>query len=400
MSLRNRVEELADAIWPNIQSIRRHIHAHPELSFQEHNTMAFISQQLTNEGIAHRTGVADTGIVADIKGGKDGRVVALRADIDALPIQEENQVDYASENKGIMHACGHDVHSASLLGAAIILHRLKDEFAGTVRCIFQPGEEKIPGGASMMIAEGVLDDIPVELIIGQHVFPDLPAGEVGFKPGMYMASADEVYITVKGIGGHAAMPHLNIDPVVISAEIIGNLQHLVSRHAPATIPTVLSFGKVIADGATNVIPEVVKLEGTFRAMNEEWRARAHELIEEIAKGIAKAHGGSCEVEVRRGYPYLENNSPLTEFCEQSAKQYIKEDKVHRIPLRMTGEDFAFYSQKVPACFYRLGTSSPDGKRFKDSVHTPRFDIDEDALRIGAGLMAFLALKNLEVEAIN
>ena len=395
MNLKDRVSELAEAVWPKVQEVRRHLHAHPELSFEENETMAYLADHLDRIGITYRSGVAGTGIVADISGRDEGRVIALRADLDALPIQEENEVDYSSKRKGVMHACGHDVHSASLLGATMILHQLRSEFKGKVRCIFQPGEEKIPGGASMMIDEGVLDEIPVELIIGQHVFPDLPAGEVGFRPGMYMASADEVYITVNGRGGHGAMPHLNIDPVVIMAEVISNLQHLVSRHAPATTPTVLSFGKVTADGATNVIPEMVKLEGTFRTMDEEWRMKAHRLIEEIAQGIAISHGGSCEVKVLKGYPFLKNDEELTKKCHHSAEGYLSKEAVHHLPIRMTAEDFAYYSQKVPACFYRLGTSSADGERFKDSVHTPRFDIDEESLKTGAGLMAYLALENLK-----
>lgn len=398
MSLNSKVQEIAEEIWPQVRDFRQHMHMHPELSFKEEKTMKFISQQLTDAGIEHRTGVAGTGIVADILGKGEGRVIALRGDIDALPIQEENDVPYKSQNEGRMHACGHDVHSASLFGAALILHRLKEDFSGTVRCIFQPGEEKIPGGASMMIAEGVLDDIPVELIIGQHVFPDLPAGHVGFKPGMYMASADEVYITINGRGGHGAMPHLNIDPVVVMAEVVSNLQQLVSRHAPATIPSVLSFGKVIANGATNVIPEKVTMEGTFRTMDETWRARAHGLIIQITRHIAEAHGATADIEVMKGYPFLKNDEALTINCKEAAQGYLGEDLVHDLPIRMTAEDFAYYSQKVPACFYRLGTSSPDGKRFKDSVHTPRFDIDENALKVGSGLMAHLALKNLATQA--
>ncbi|NNC83068.1 MAG: amidohydrolase [Flavobacteriales bacterium] len=395
MSLKNKVTQLAEEHWNRVREIRRHMHAHPELSFAEHQTMQFLSDQLTEAGIEHRTGVAGTGIVADIQGRSEGKVVALRADIDALPIKEESIAEYASKNQGVMHACGHDVHSASLMGAAFVLHALREEFEGTVRCIFQPGEEKIPGGASMMIAEGVLDELPVELIIGQHVFPELPAGEVGFRPGMYMASADEVYIDIYGRGGHGAMPHLNIDPVVIMAEVISNLQHLVSRHAKATIPTVLSFGKVTADGATNVIPEKVSLVGTFRTMDEPWRAKAHELITEITQNIAQAHGGRAEVEVLKGYPFLKNDEQLTAACMDSAQEFLGEDQVRPLDIRMTAEDFAYYSHHVPACFYRLGTASPDGKRFTDSVHTPRFDIDEDALRTGAGLMAYLALEALD-----
>jgi amidohydrolase len=357
--------------------------------------MRFVCSKLEEHGISYRSGVAGTGIVADIQGAGPGPVLALRGDMDALPIQELSEISYRSCNAGVMHACGHDVHTASALGAAIILHRMRDEWKGAVRCIFQPGEERLPGGASLMIAEGVLEEPPVDLIIAQHVFPDLPAGQVGFKPGMYMASADEVYITVKGKGGHGAMPHLNIDPVLIAAHLITGLQQVVSRKAPPTVPTVLSFGKVIANGATNVIPDEVRLEGTFRTLDETWRAAAHKEIEEITRGICKSMGGSCDVEVRMGYPYLQNDEALTISCADSARTYLDDENVIELPLRMTAEDFSYFSQKIPACFYRLGTSSVDREKFTDSVHTPRFDIEEEALEIGMGMMAFLALSHLD-----
>ena len=392
--MKQRVKEEAASLFEEIRSVRRHLHTHPELSFEEHETMRFVCSKLDEHGISYRSGVAGTGIVADIQGAGPGPVVALRGDMDALPIQELSDIPYRSSNAGVMHACGHDVHTASALGAAIILHRLRDDWKGVVRCIFQPGEERLPGGASLMIAEGVLEEPPVDLIIAQHVFPDLPAGMVGFRPGMYMASADEVYITVKGKGGHGAMPHLNIDPVLIAAHLITGLQQVVSRKAPPTIPTVLSFGKVMADGATNVIPDEVRLEGTFRTLDESWRAAAHIEIEEIAKGICSSMGGSCDVEVRKGYPYLQNDESLTIACTDTARTYLDNENVIDLPLRMTAEDFSYFSQKIPACFYRLGTSSVDRERYTDSVHTPRFDIEEQALETGMGMMAFLALSHL------
>lgn len=393
--MKEKIHELAKKIWPEVQAIRHHIHQNPELSFEEHETMAYVCEQLEAKGISYQRGVAGTGVVADIQGAGSGRVIALRSDLDALPIHEQSNAAYASSIDGVMHACGHDVHTASLLGAAFILHELREEFSGTVRCIFQPGEEKLPGGASLMIKEGILTNLPVELIIGQHVFPDLPAGNVGFRPGMYMASADEIYLTVKGKGGHGAMPHLNVDPVLIAAHLITSLQQVVSRKAAPIVPSVLSFGRVIADGASNVIPDQVELVGTFRTMDEDWRTRAHEEIKMMAEGICESMGGSCDVDIRVGYPFLKNDESLTVRNSSFAKDFLGEEQVHELPIRMTGEDFAFYSQQIPACFYRLGTSSADGKRFTSSVHTPTFDIDEEALNTGAGLMAYLAFENLK-----
>ncbi|MDA0713878.1 MAG: M20 family metallopeptidase, partial [Bacteroidetes bacterium] len=317
-----------------------------------------------------------------------------RADMDALPIQETNEVSYRSMNDGVMHACGHDVHSSSLMGAALILNQLKEKWTGEVRIIFQPGEERLPGGASLMIAEGVLTNPDVDVILGQHVFPELPSGMVGFKPGMYMASADEIYLKVKGKGGHGAMPHLNIDPVLISAHVLTALQQVVSRRAKATTPSVLSFGSIHGNGSTNVIPDEVKIEGTFRTFDEAWRDEAHRHIEQIAKGTAQSMGGDCEVKILKGYPYLMNHETLTARCTASAERYLGKEHVVELPLRMTAEDFAYYSHEVPACFYRLGTAGKNGQ-FKDSVHTSTFDIDEDALITGMGLMAFLATELLK-----
>jgi len=339
--------------------------------------------------------MADTGVVVLIAGkNPDKKTVALRGDIDALPILEQNEVPYRSQNQGVMHACGHDVHTASLLGSARILSQLRDQFEGTIKLIFQPGEELIPGGASIMIKEGVLQNPAPAAIFGQHVFPHLPAGKVGVRSGMYMASADELYITVKGKGGHGAMPEINIDPVLISAHLIVALQQIVSRAASPKVPTVLSFGKIIANGATNIIPNEVKIEGTFRTMNEEWRTQAHEKMKKMAELLAESMGGTCEFEIRRGYPYLENNPELTERMQQAAKDYLGADNVVDLDLWMAAEDFAYYTQQVDACFYRLGTRN-ESRGITSSVHTPTFDIDEDALEIGMGLMAWLALRELQ-----
>jgi amidohydrolase len=390
------IKQLAQKHSKEIVEIRHHLHQNPELSFEEYNTQKYVLQQLNNMGITDVTPMANTGLVALIKGNNpDSKTVALRGDIDALPIEEQNDVPYKSLHSGVMHACGHDVHTSCLLGAAQILNEIKTSFEGTIKLVFQPGEEKLPGGASLMIKEGVLKNPDVHSMIGQHVMPLLPVGTVGFRSGLYMASTDEIYVTVKGKGGHGAMPHLNIDPVLISAHIITSLQQLVSRMANPAIPCVLSFGKVIANGATNVIPNEVKMEGTFRTMNEKWRAEAHQKMKKLAEGIAESMGGSCDFDIHHGYPFLKNNPEVTGRAKQAAIAYLGEDQVVDLDIWMAAEDFAFYSQEVPATFYRLGVRN-EAKGITSSVHTPTFNIDEAALEIGSGLMAWLALEELGI----
>jgi amidohydrolase len=396
MELKERVKQLASQYANQIVENRRHLHAHPELSFQEHQTAAFIASKLKEIGIQPQEGVAGTGLTALIQGkNPNKKTIALRADIDALPITEANDVPYKSKNEGVMHACGHDVHTSSLLGTAKILHELKDEFEGTIKLIFQPGEEKAPGGASMMIKEGVLENPKPANIFGQHVMPLIPAGKVGFRQGMYMASADEIYITVKGKGGHAATPEFNIDPVVIASHIIIALQQIVSRNASPKVPTVLSFGKITANGATNIIPNEVKIEGTFRTMNENWRAEAKQKMKKMAESIAEGMGGSCDFHILNGYPYLYNNPELTKRAKQAAIAYLGQENVEDLDLWLAAEDFAFYSHQLDACFYRLGVRNEE-KGITSYVHTPTFDIDEAALETGAGLMAWLALEELKI----
>lgn len=390
--LMHRIQQAAAASAPLVQQWRRHIHAHPELSFNEVNTQAYVMQQLQSIGITDMQTVARTGVVALIKGlNPDSRIVALRGDMDALPITERNDVSYKSVNEGVMHACGHDVHTACLLGAAKILFDLRHEWEGTVKLLFQPGEEKLPGGASMMIAEGALKNPEPGQIFGQHVMPLLPAGTVGFRSGLYMASTDELYVKIIGKGGHGAMPHLNIDPVATAAQIIVALQQIVSRKANPITPSVLSFGKVIAEGATNVIPNEVYMEGTFRTLDEEWRSQAHKAMVTTATSIAEGMGARCEFEIRKGYPFLKNDAKATAHAKQAAVEYLGSDNVVDLDIWMAAEDFAYYSQVMPACFYRLGTRN-EALGITSSVHTPTFDIDESALLIGAGLMAWIAVK--------
>jgi amidohydrolase len=391
--LKDKITLLANQIHNDVVANRRHLHANPELSFHEYETSAYVAQKLDELGIEYKK-MANTGLVALIKGAKHSdAVVALRADMDALPIVEANDVVYKSKNPGVMHACGHDVHTSSLLGTAKILTELKNEFGGTVKLIFQPAEEKLPGGASMMIKEGVLENPKPNAVLGQHVMPLIETGKVGFRSGKYMASTDEIYVTVHGKGGHGAQPQQNIDPVVITSHIIIALQQIVSRVADPKTPSVLSFGKVIANGATNVIPNEVYLEGTFRTMDEDWRAKAHEKMKKMAEGIAEAMGGSCDFNIVRGYPFLINEEVLTADARASAEDYLGKENVLDLDIWMAAEDFAYYSQVSDACFYRLGTGNVS-RGITSSVHTPTFDVDEDSLRLSTGLMTYIALKQL------
>ena len=394
MNIIDKIKKQAAEIQSEVVALRRKLHQQPELSFTEIQTSATINEQLENAGIIKKKSMADTGIVAMIEGKNPGsRTVALRADMDALPIQETNDVPYKSRNAGVMHACGHDVHSSCLVGAARILHNLRNEFEGSVKLIFQPGEEKLPGGASLMIKAGVLKDPAPGSIIGQHVMPLIEAGKVGFRSGVYMASTDELYVTVHGKGGHGAIPNLTTDPVLIASHLVVALQQVVSRIANPIMPSVLSFGKVVANGATNVIPDSVRLEGTFRTLDEAWREKAHQRIREIAEGVCKAMGGSCELEIKRGYPVLVNEPKLTARVKSSMEEYMGQENVVPLDIWMAAEDFAFYSHQADACFYRLGTRN-EKKGITSSVHTSTFDIDERAIETGTGLMAYLALQQL------
>jgi len=391
--LKDKIKDLAAAIFNDVVGYRQHLHANPELSYHEFQTSAFVKEKLTAWGIEF-TSCANTGVVALLKGDLPSeKVIALRGDMDALPITEISDKPYASKNNGVMHACGHDVHTSSLLGTAHILSQLKTEFGGTIKFIFQPAEELLPGGASIMIKEGVLENPKPDYIVGQHVMPLIDAGKVGFRSGIYMASTDELYVTVTGKGGHGAQPHQNIDPVVIASHIIIALQQIVSRNADPRIPSVLSFGKVTANGATNIIPNEVKIEGTFRTLDEDWRAEAHKRMKKMAEGIAESMGGSCDFDIHKGYPFLINEEKLTANARAFAEDFLGRENVVDLDIWMAAEDFSFYSQVTDACFYRLGTGNA-AKDTQYSVHTPKFDIDEDALKISTGLMAYIALKQL------
>jgi len=390
-----KIKNLANSIKNEIIEIRRYIHTHPELSYEEELTGKYIAKKLEDWGIEYRHGWVNHGVTALLKGDlESNNIIALRADIDALPILEKNEVSYCSQNEGVMHACGHDAHTASLLGTILILNQLKAHWGGTIKFIFQPAEEKTPGGASLMIAEGVLQNPAPNFIMAQHVHPPLEAGKVGFKSGMYMASCDEIYLTVKGKGGHGAMPQDCIDPILIAANILLSLQQVVSRKGDPTVPSVLTFGKINSvGGATNVIPNEVKIEGTFRTYDEKWRKTALEAIEKMAIGIAESYGGSCEVNIAKGYPFLFNDEKMTPIAKNWAIEFLGAENVVDLPMRMTSEDFSYYSHEIPGVFYRLGTGNKV-KGITSALHTDTFNIDENALELGCGLMSWLAVRAL------
>ncbi len=394
MSIDLKIKQLAKEHAAEVVANRRYLHTNPELSFQEYNTAKFVAQKLKDIGLTPQEGVANTGVVALIEGrNPSSKVIGLRADMDALPIFEKNDVPYKSQNEGVMHACGHDAHTSSLLGTAKILHQLRDEFEGTVKLVFQPAEEKAPGGASIMIKEGVLENPAPASMLGQHVAPNIPVGKIGFREGMYMASTDEIYMTIKGKGGHGAMPDQLIDPVLIASHVIVSLQQIISRNRKPANPSVLSFGRFIADGVTNVIPNEVTIQGTFRCMDEEWREDGLRRMKKMAEGITEAMGGVCDFEIVRGYPFLKNHPELTRRIKAEATAYMGAENIIDLDLWMAGEDFAFYSQVVDSCFYRLGTRN-EAHGIISGVHTPTFDIDEAALEIGPGLMSWLAVREL------
>jgi amidohydrolase len=393
--LKEKIKSLSLLNLKEVISIRRYLHSFPELGFQEFNTSDYIASRLSDYSISFRQGVANTGIIGIIEGAKsDGRVIALRADMDALPIQEKENKEYSSCNNGIMHACGHDIHMACLLGAAKILNELKSEFNGTVKLFFQPSEEMFPGGALAMINEGVLENPTVQNVFGQHVLPQLETGKVGLKAGKYMASTDEIYITVKGKGGHAATPELYINPLNIAAKIILELETEFNKNKPVDSPSVLVFGRIIGEGKTNIIPDEVKLEGTIRTFDEQWRNKVHGMVENVSSSIAKKMNANCEVNIAKGYPVLVNNEKLTQETKLLAIEYLGNENVVDLEMRMTAEDFAYFAQKVPSVFYRLGVRNEE-KGITSNLHTSTFDADENCMITGMGLMAWIAINQLK-----
>ncbi|MCK5068178.1 MAG: amidohydrolase [Bacteroidales bacterium] len=399
MNLKEQIGHiLSDQFMDEIVAIRRQFHQYPELSFQEHRTSSTIRELLDQWGVEYDFPFVETGIIASIKGEKPGRRIALRSDMDALPISEQTDLGFASQNQGVMHACGHDIHMASLLGAIRVLNQLKPYLEGEILFLFQPGEEKIPGGAKLMLEQGVFKDRQPDMIIAQHVLPEMEAGHVGFKPGIYMASNDEIFITVKGKGGHGALRQHLKDPIMMASHILITLQKEITEKAPGNVPTVLSFGKVVADGAVNVIPDQVLLEGTFRTMNESWRKEAHRLIEKVSSEIASSQGGSIQLEVRHGYPVLYNNEQITLESDKLATQLLGSGRVEEMDIRMTAEDFAWFTQSIPGMMYRLGVRDP-GSDQVHPLHTSRFRADETALKTGVSVLTYLAAELLKKKPV-
>jgi amidohydrolase len=388
--LKEKIRQLAKQYAPETVDIRRHLHAHPELSYKEFETSAFIRDKLKSLGIPFEI-KATTGVVGMIKGkNPDLRVIALRADMDALPITEENTVPYKSRHEGVMHACGHDAHTSILLGASKILQELKSEWEGTIKLIFQPGEERNPGGASLLIKEGVLHNPQPQAIFGLHVHPGLETGKFSFRGGPSMASADEIYITVRGKGGHAATPHLTVDTILVASQIVLALQQVISRNKNPFTPSVLTISSFQGGFTTNVIPSEVKLMGTFRSMDETWRFQAHQLIHKICKGIAGAMGAEIDVRVDVGYPVVNNDVKLYSIARKKAEEFIGKENVQETEIRMGSEDFGYYTQEIPGCFYRIGVMNV-AKGITSGVHTPTFNIDESAIEKGMGMMAWLGV---------
>ena len=399
MTLKEQIAQvLSDSMMEEIIAIRRQLHQYPELSFKEFKTSESIRGILDQWGIPYTFPHVNTGIVASIKGQHKGRRIALRSDMDALPIDEQSGLEFASRNKGVMHACGHDMHMASLLGTIRVLDKLKHEIHGEILCLFQPAEELIPGGAKLMLEEGVFEGRQPDLIIAQHVLPEMDAGHVGFKPGIYMAANDEVFIKVKGKGGHGALRQQIKDPILMASRILLTLQEEIMRLAPGSSPTVLSFGRVMANGAVNVIPDEVTLEGTFRTMDEEWRKAAHAHIARISADIATDAGGAAEVEIRHGYPYLHNHESITREARKLAIDLLGKDRVEDMDIRMTAEDFAWFTQRIPGMLYRLGVKE-QGTDKAYSLHTPLFQASEAALSTAIPLMSYLAIELLKIKAV-
>lgn len=393
----NKIKDLSNYHFQSVVEDRHHFHRHPELSGEEKNTAKYICKILDELEIPYRNNIAGHGIVALLRGKLPGdRIVAIRADMDALPLNEISDKSYRSEISGVMHACGHDVHIACVLGCLRIMNDLRNHFGGIIKAIFQPSEESYDGGASYMIEEGVLNDPEVNIIFGQHVTPGIETGYIGLREGAFMASTDEIHLHIRGKGGHAALVHETVNPVNIGMAILQKAQDYVKKEQPEDIPTVLSFGRFIANGLTNLIPDEAQIAGTLRTFDENWRNKIVENIERIATETAKKEGGECEVTIKRGYPVLVNDPDATQRVKHYAKAYLGKEYVIDLPYRMTAEDFAYYLQKKTGVFYRLGTSNST-KGITQSLHSKEFDIDEEALKIGMGLLSWISYNELSFQ---
>ena len=391
--LKEVITTKVSAIYEKIKGYREHLHQNPELSYKEFNTMEYVAAKLKEIGIPYEKGVAGTGIIGIIRSSKHSEnqaCIGLRADLDALPIQEQNTASYKSKVDGVMHACGHDVHTSILLGAAEILFELREDLEHPVKLIFQPGEEKNPGGASLLIEAGVLENPKVKEMYALHVFPELEVGKLAIRPGLNMASCDELHLEIIGVGGHGAMPEKCINPILIGSEFIIEAQNIIHKSCPKEVPCVISFGHFDALGATNVIPERAEIKGTFRTMNEEWRGKAAILLMDLANNLENKYKGNVNLIISKGYPFLKNNEDLTEKLKTKFESFFGPEKIEGLALRMTSEDFSFYSQTIPVCFFRLGVGNKE-KGIIYSVHHPKFDIDSACLKTGMLAMIQAAL---------
>ena len=393
LELKEFLSTKVSAIYEKIKGYREHLHQNPELSYKEFNTMEYVAAKLKEIGIPYEKGVAGTGIIGIIRSSKHSEnqaCIGLRADLDALPIQEQNTASYKSKVDGVMHACGHDVHTSILLGAAEILFELREDLEHPVKLIFQPGEEKNPGGASLLIEAGVLENPKVKEMYALHVFPELEVGKLGMRSGLYMASSDELHLEIIGVGGHGAMPEKCINPILIGSEFIIEAQNIIHKSCPKEVPCVISFGHFDALGATNVIPERAEIKGTFRTMNEEWRGKAAILLMDLANNLENKYKGNVNLEISKGYPFLKNDEDLTEKLKTKFESFFGPEKIEGLALRMTSEDFSFYSQTIPVCFFRLGVGNKE-KGIIYSVHHPKFDVDSACLKTGMLAMIQAAL---------
>ena len=395
MELIDKIKDMARANAAEVVEMRRWLHRHPDLSQQEYGTMNYVAERLKEMGLEPKTGIGKTGCMAMIRGGvePDSYCIGLRADYDALPLKEATGLEFASENDGVMHACGHDMHTSSLLGAAKILAAMKEELHGSIMLVFEPSEEMYPGGARMMMDDGLFAEVTPNEMYSFHCLPEMDYGRVGMRKGKYMASTDELYWTVKGRGGHGATPHLSVDPILIASHIVVALQQIVSRNASPMMPTTLSFGKFIGSGRTNIIPDEVKMEGIIRTFDEKWRLECHEKIRKISCGIAESMGGECDLFIDYGYPYVVNDDDCTQQVHDNAVAFLGADKVEWLDMRMTAEDFAFFAQKIPSCYYRIGIHEP-GTPFCN-LHRPNLMVDERSIELASGLVAYNAVKALE-----
>lgn len=386
-----QIEGFTEKIYEKVKSYREHLHIHPELSYKEYNTSKFVSDTLSKLGIENSF-IGDTGVVALISGNhheKNAPCIALRADLDALPIQEENDVPYKSKIDGVMHACGHDVHTSILLGAAEIIHQNRNELNQPIKLIFQPGEEKNPGGATYIIRDGGLENPKVKKMVALHVFPDLECGHFGFREGLYMASCDELHMEVQGLGGHGALPDRTVNPIFMGSEFILAAKSYIDENTPDGVPSVINFGYFEAKGATNVVPDKAFVKGTFRTMDEEWRDKAKKQLLEIAARISEDYKGQVKLTISHGYPFLKNDIQLTHSIRDLAERNFGKDKVHHLPMRMTSEDFSYYSQLVPVCFFRLGVRNKE-KEIVYGLHHPKFDIDSHSIKNGVQMFVSIA----------